>query len=140
MLYRLSYTRVEITIAFGARFATGLAAGARSEQQALSGRVGYGAIGAGHGCFRHARRLLVAAAHDVVHRVACRQKVIGDDAPVALPPESLRAEDCANLHPPKRAQLAQAEPEFPGRGVIRVIAEVFIVPKAVRRGAAPFFA
>ncbi len=138
MLYRLSYTRVKLTIAFAARFATGLAAGAPSQQQiALSGRISDDAAGANHGRFRHAGRLQMPLAHDVDHRIAYSQEVIGNDAPVASPPDSLRAKNRANLSLSQRTQLVQAAPEFLRRGIIRLIAEILVVPKAVRRALLP---
>ena len=85
----------------------------------------------GLGRLRHARDVDVARTEYVTHRLASSDQMVGDDAPVASPPDSFRAHDGASLHLPCRTQSLHAGPKFVAQGVIRVVVKALIPPIAV---------
>lgn len=71
-------------------------------------------------------------AEDVPHRKAARQQVIGDDPPVAPPPDGLRTHDGAAVLAGKTAKLRESGAERLRRGIVGIRAEGGVLPVAVR--------
>ncbi len=136
MLYRLSYTRVALTLSLAARFATVLANCAHLQQKIpLRRGVGDDAVPPDDGSLRELRRFLLALTHDVGHRIACGEKIVGDDPAMAAPPEGLCAHDGASFCLADAAQFIEAGLEGRRGGVIGVVAEILVLPEAIGRRA-----
>ena len=83
------------------------------------------------GSFGHPGRLKSRVTHQVLDDESAREQVIGDDAPVASPPERFGTHDRAASH---AAQLEKAtEPDFErlGKRIVGIIVEAAILPEAV---------
>lgn len=82
---------------------------------------------------RKLRRVDLVEPHDVHHRNALRQQVIGNDAAVAAPPNSFGTHDGAAIVMGQRAQLIQSRSECFGCGVIGIVSEGGDLPECIER-------
>src|SRR5690625_7829479 len=80
---------------------------------------------------RQLRGLDAVASHQVKGLLAPRQQVIGDDAPVAAPPDRLGAHDGATPLAPDLDQRLEPSLEFLGERMIRIVVKTGALPEAV---------
>src|SRR5207344_86050 len=105
------------------------------QEMPLRCRIGDDAIASNDGGLRELSRLRLALSHDVDHRFARSEKVISDDPAMAAPPHRLGAHDGASLRLAEAAEFQEAGVKSRRRRVVGVIAEILVLPKAVRRRA-----
>src|ERR1700730_3087046 len=83
------------------------------------------------GCRRQTRRRDVVFSEDVEDRLAFADQVVGDDAAMTSPPDSLRAHDGALPPSAQLAQPVEAGAEGLTHGVVRVVVKALVRPERV---------
>ena len=91
------------------------------------------ALGYGLGASSECGWLHVMGAQDVKDRRTAREQVVGDDPPVASPPEDFRTHDRAGAFAGLGDQFGEPFPEWRRQRVVRVVPETSISPERVRR-------
>jgi hypothetical protein len=71
--------------------------------------------------------------HDVEHALSRREQIIGNDPPMASPPNALRAHDGAVAPARERPQAIEPALERLARGVVGIVVKALVLPERIRR-------
>ena len=87
------------------------------------GRIDYSIVVSDDGSGRKVGLVYLRRPQNMHHALSLGEEVVGDDAPMAAPPEGLGAHDCASMPGAAVQQPRQASCERLGQGVIGVVLE-----------------